>query len=51
LQKTTGITIGYEIGTANYRQLQATWDRKFIQPDLKDENEEDEDELEDWSDL
>ena len=51
LQKTTGIAIGYEIDTANYRQLQAAWDRKFVRPGLKDENEEDEDELEDWSDL
>ena len=52
LQKVTGIAIGYEIGMANYRQLQAAWDRKFVRPGLKEaEDEEDEDELEDWSDL
>jgi superfamily II DNA helicase RecQ len=55
MMRETGKAIGFEISISDYRQLQVGWDRKYVRPGLKDEDEdgddEEEDDLEDFSDL
>jgi hypothetical protein len=54
MSRETGKGVGFEISLADYRQLQVGWDRKYVRPNLKDddnEDDEDEDDLEDFSDL